>query len=233
MSTAQIREAYHQGFALRMTVGMRIQHVLFAVILTLLIITGLPLMFAGSGFGMTMVNLMGGFEVRGIIHRFAAVVLALQTMFYLGYLLCTHVGRMELGDRLFRPADFRPLFRGFDDDAYSGIGKYSLGQKLHFWLAGFVVVTMILSGLMLWFPTEAMNYVPQWFMHVVHIAHGYEGLLAFIVLVLWHLYAVHFSPRHFPMNPVWLTGRMPLEETRKYHPREFERIAKMVEDDER
>lgn len=225
----EIREAYQQGFAFRMTTAMRVLHILFAVELTLLIITGLPLMFAGSGFGLALVNLMGGFEVRGFIHRFAAVVLALQTIYYLGYLLFSRVGRVELGDRWFKGADFRPLFGG----SHAGIGKYSLGQKLHFWLAGIIVVTMIFSGLVLWFPTQAMSMFPPWLVHVFLIAHGYEGLLAFVVLVLWHLYAVHLSPRHFPMNPVWLTGRIPLEEAKEYHPLEYERIVKLVEKDER
>ena len=40
-----------------------------------------------------------------------------------------------------------------------------------------------------------------------------------------HLYDVHLSPRNFPMSSVWLSGKMPLEKTERYHRREYERLT--------
>ena len=36
-----------------------------------------------------------------------------------------------------------------------------------------------------------------------------EAWLAFLAIVVWHLYHTMFKPSVYPMNPAWLSGRMP------------------------
>ena len=181
--------------------------------------------------------LEGGFQARGLIHRTAAVVLSVLAAFHVGYLFLTRNGRREFGDRTFGIKDMRNVtalsrYKFGSAKERPRIGKFGPGQKLHFWIAGIVVLSMMITGYILWFPTSAMTVLPQWVMRIVLIAHGYEGLIAFVILVLWHLYDIHLSPRHFPMSMVWLTGLMSLDETKEYHPLEYERIEKLVRDHE-
>jgi len=44
---------------------------------------------------------------------------------------------------------------------------------------------------------------------VMLVIHYYEAWLAFLAILIWHMYATVFSPRVYPMNPSWLTGNMP------------------------
>ena len=42
--------------------------------------------------------------------------------------------------------------------------------------------------------------------------------LAFLAIVVWHLYGTLFKPGVYPMNPSWLTGKMPKEMYVEEHP---------------
>ena len=46
--------------------------------------------------------------------------------------------------------------------------------------------------------------------------HYYEAWLAFLAILIWHMYATVFNPKVYPMNPSWLTGKMP-EKAQELH----------------
>jgi cytochrome b subunit of formate dehydrogenase len=56
--------------------------------------------------------------------------------------------------------------------------------------------------------------------------HGYEAILAFLAIIVWHMYNVHFSPAVFPMSRVFLTGRISRKQMMEEHPLEYEEIQK-------
>jgi cytochrome b subunit of formate dehydrogenase len=85
---------------------------------------------------------------------------------------------------------------------------------------------MILSGLILWFPGAAAGIMPGWVIESAHFVHQGEGLLAILVIFTWHIYTVHFSPDFFPMNRVWLTGKVSREVMKKEYPLELARLDK-------
>ena len=69
-----------------------------------------------------------------------------------------------------------------------------------------------------------MRVLPKVVLDLTIIIHGYQGLLAFVILLFWHLYIVHLHPSVFPMNSAWLTGRVDEEWLRQEHPLEYERL---------
>jgi len=69
-----------------------------------------------------------------------------------------------------------------------------------------------------------MIFFPKIVLDLAIIIHGYQGLLAFAVLFLWHLYNVHLHPSVFPMNPSWITGKVSAEWLREEHPLEYEKL---------
>ena len=42
------------------------------------------------------------------------------------------------------------------------------------------------------------------------VVHFYEAILAGLAILIWHLYSTVFNPDVYPMNPSWLTGKMPV-----------------------
>ena len=87
-------------------------------------------------------------------------------------------------------------------------------------------VGQVLSGLALWFATEAMAVMPKWAFDLLAVLHGRESVVIFLVLFLWHLYDVHLRPEVFPMDWSWITGRISLADLQERHPLEYERLRK-------
>jgi formate dehydrogenase gamma subunit len=228
------KEALRQGFAYRMSLQLRLQHIFFALCVLVLAVTGLALYFSDTDFGRWLIAMEGGFENRGLIHRIAAVGLILSVVYHLAFSLFSKSGSADFRERIIGGRDFRRFFQAVryalnDREEPPAVGKFTLGQKVHYWLAGFLSVTMIVSGLALWNPTVGMMLLPQWLMSALLVLHGYEGLLTFIVVVVWHIYSVHLSPKNFPGSSAWISGRIPLEKAKQYHRAEYERLTAMRE----
>lgn len=228
---------FRQGWIERMTPQMRVQHIIFALCVTLLLVSGLALHFADNAVGQFLVMILGGFEMRGIVHRVAAIGLIGITLYHAWYNLFTKEGRKEFWQRLLERRDIDNAVQTIRFNlgkvpARPRIARYTPGQKLHYWIAGFFIITMMASGLILWNPTLAMSALPRPVVEILAVIHGSEGYLAFVILVLWHLYDVHLSPRNFPMSRVWLDGKMSVERARELHPLEHDRVKGMVQSDE-
>jgi hypothetical protein len=69
-----------------------------------------------------------------------------------------------------------------------------------------------------------MRHMPKLGIDVAAAIHGYEAALAFLAIIIWHLYSVIFSPDVWPMSKVWLTGEMTEEEVQQHHPLELEKL---------
>jgi formate dehydrogenase subunit gamma len=57
------------------------------------------------------------------------------------------------------------------------------------------------------------------------VAHSNEGLLAFLVVLIWHIYNAHLNPDVFPMDLSIFSGRISKERMMKEHPLEQARAA--------
>jgi hypothetical protein len=49
-------------------------------------------------------------------------------------------------------------------------------------------------------------------------------MMAFLIIVTWHIYNAVFSPEVFPLDTSIFTGRISVERMRHEHPIEYERI---------
>jgi hypothetical protein len=91
-------------------------------------------------------------------------------------------------------------------------------------------VTIIgVSGAMLWFPNITASFLPGWVFNVATIFHGEEALLAALFLFTVHFFNNHFRPDKFPLDVVMFTGSVPVEEFRREHALEYERLVKSGE----
>ena len=83
---------------------------------------------------------------------------------------------------------------------------------------------MVFTGLLLYYPVFFTSFLPGQLLPAAKVAHSNEGLMAFLVVLTWHLYNAHLAPGVFPFNPTIFTGRISREHLREHHPLEYERL---------
>lgn len=199
-----------------MPLFFRLQHLILMITVIVLALSGFTILFHRTGASEMLVAMEGGFEMRGLLHRSSAIVLVALMFYHLFYVLFTREGREEFKKLKLKKKDFADFsgvirFALRLGDVYPALDRYSYKEKFQYWGVNTGLMVMILSGLILWFETASMRIFPKWFLDIILIIHGYEGMIVFIILLLWHLYNVHFSPGNFPMSRVWITGKIDRE----------------------
>ncbi|NOR14581.1 MAG: hypothetical protein GQ544_02640 [Candidatus Aminicenantes bacterium] len=96
--------------------------------------------------------------------------------------------------------------------------RFSFVEKAEYWALLWGNVVMILTGILLWFDNFFVSFLPKGVLDVSLVIHFYEAILASLAILIWHLYATLFNPAVYPMNPSWLTGKMPRDMHKHEHP---------------
>jgi cytochrome b subunit of formate dehydrogenase len=240
----------HERNIVRMPLQQRLQHWILITTFTLLVLTGLPMIFDPSPLLKSILSRGDFFHLRGLVHRIAAVGMMGLCFYHLLYIILS-----ERGNR-----DFRALLPGMKDarDAVgtlawqSGIsralrltkggrafqerwaawlpaehpryGRYTFIEKFEYLALVWGTLLMVGSGLMLWFEEATMALFPRYVFDFVRVIHSYEAILAFLAIIVWHMYQVHLRPGAFPMNRTWLDGKTSLAEIEEEHPLEYEEL---------
>lgn len=210
----------------RWDVHQRIQHWIMMVSFSLLAVTGLLIKFAHSSFAQGLAKIFGSFEIMFTIHLVAAILMSVSALYHLGYLVLKASQRrlrFTMLPKLQDAKDIVASFRLYLGLSKSGprFAKYSYKEKVDYLAEYWGTPVMILSGLMIWFPGAAAAIFPNWVINSAHFVHQGEGLLAILVIFIWHLYSVHFTPEFFPMNSVWLDGKISREVMAREYPLEL------------
>ncbi len=217
------------GYVVRFTPKQRAEHFLTMAAFTLLCLTGLPQKFYTAGWAHSLVATFGGIDRTRALHRFCGIVLALSTVFHFAAALGAIAGRKA---RL----SMVPTRRDFEDAVgtlryYLGVSdrappfdRYDYRQKFEYWglVAGNVI--MVLTGFILYLPTLAARLVPGQFIPAAKVAHSNEGLMAFLVITIWHIYNAHLNPDVFPFDTSIFTGKISHERMLHEHPLELARM---------
>jgi cytochrome b subunit of formate dehydrogenase len=221
------------GLYVRMTLSERIQHLALLTSFFTLVITGFMLKFPDAWW-VNWIRTTGGetfFGLRGLLHRIAAVVMVTASLYHIYYAIFTQRGREFIRDILFRIQDFKDMIQQL---------KYNLGfskkkpkydrfnyiEKSEYWALVWGTAVMTLTGIALWYENQFMGWFSKLFVDVCTTVHYFEAWLAFLAIVVWHIYYVIFNPNSYPMNFAWLTGKITEEEMEEEHPLELERIKK-------
>ncbi len=199
-----------------------VQHFILALSFTVLVVTGFSLRFYDSWWSEMMFGWEGGYTFRGTVHRFAGVVLLLASVWHTIFLL-TARGRIFLKDMWPSFKDFKQFMQmnaynlGVSKD-HPQFARFSYVEKAEYWALVWGTVVMGITGLLLWFDNVAVNWMPKGVLDVMLVIHYYEAWLAFLAILIWHMYSTVFSPKVYPMNPSWLTGKMPESQFLAEHP---------------
>ena len=223
------RPAAVPGKVERMTLLFRVQHFMLTIVLLVLAVTGFALMYHENPVAQAIIRLEGGVQNRGIVHRIAAVLLMANLVYHVFYMLLTREGKQEFRDFIVTRGDVDDFLQSlrYNDGMttqYPRLGRYGYKEKFQYWGTAVGTALIAVTGFMLWAETFSMRFFPKFVLDLALIIHGYQGLLGFLLLFLWHLYNVHLHPSVFPMNPAWITGKVSAEWVRQEHPLEYEKL---------
>ncbi len=206
----------------RMSGGAVLQHGLLTLSFTLLVVTGFALRYPDFFLFHLLFAWDGGFVVRGIVHRAAAVLMVGACTWHVLYLR-TQPGKQFLRDMRFRRQDAKQfgemiLYNLDKRLAQPRFSRFSYVQKVEYWSVVWGSVIMTGTGVCLWFDNFATRFFSKGFLDVMLVIHFYEAILATLAIALWHMYATVFNPTVYPGNPAWLTGRVPKSWHAREHP---------------
>ncbi len=198
-----------------------------------LALTGLPLKYAQTGWGVWLSHLLGGPFTTGYLHRFFALITFTYFSMHLGYIArLVLLGRPGIfwgpDSMVPQPHDLTQMvqhvryFLGLG--ARPRFGRWAYWEKFDYFAVFWGIAIIGSSGLLLWFPTFFARVLPGWVFNVAIIIHSDEALLATGFIFTIHFFNGHLRPEKFPMDPVIFTGRVEETEFRRDHPEEFERL---------
>ena len=235
----EVPPALRQKHVQRFSPVWRIAHLIFALSLMTLTLTGMPLFYPDVAWAPAIMKLLGGPKVAGIIHRTAAVIFASVFFWHLVYMVI-RVGRNWRTFKLFGPDSMVPnlddlkgiiaMFKWF-----FGMGprpvfdRWTYWEKFDYWAPFWGVTIIGVSGLIMWLPGVFGNFLPGWVFNVAAIFHGEEAFLAVVFLFTVHFFNNHFRPDKFPVDVVMFTGTFPLDEFKKEHTVEYQRLVETGE----
>jgi hypothetical protein len=83
---------------------------------------------------------------------------------------------------------------------------------------------MVATGFVLLFPVVIGSLVPGQLIPAAQVAHSQEGLMAFLVVIVWHIYNAHLNPDVFPFDWSIFNGKISRHRMLEEHPLELARI---------
>ena len=225
----EVREVHvaHRLY-LRMTLNERLQHAVLVLSFTALVVTGFMLRYPEAWWVVGIRHISSrAFELRGLGHRLASVIMLASGGWHICYLAFTAPGR-----KLF--LDLLPRWRDVTDPW--AVLKYNLGlapdkpafgrfcyiEKAEYWAMAWGTMLMAATGAILWFDNTSIGYFTKLGFDIARTIHFYEAVLATLAIIVWHFYFVVFNPDVYPMNLAWLTGRMSEGEMCEEHPLQLE-----------
>jgi cytochrome b subunit of formate dehydrogenase len=205
----------------------RAQHLLMVLSFLVLAATGLPQKFIYANLPAldTLIDLMGGIESIRVVHRIAATVLMVVTVFHLLDVAYRVIVRRAAPTMLPRYQDLLDALQALRynlglAEARPRMDRYTWEEKVEYWSLVWGTIVMIVTGFMLWNPIATARLLPGESIPAAQVVHGGEALLAVLAVLVWHFYSVHL--RHF--NRSMFSGELSQHEMEAEHPLELERI---------
>ncbi len=224
----------------------RLLHVLVIISFLSLAITGMVIKFSEMKVFQIISAILGGYEVTGTIHRFAAIITFLYFFLHLWYLIKKLITRQSTFKRMFTGEDSLVPNKNDVKEFIQTVkwfwglgprpqyGRWTYWEKFDYFAVFWGIAVIGSTGLVLWFP-EFFTAIglPGWAINVATIIHNDEALLAAGFIFTVHFFNTHFRPDKFPMDTVIFTGGVPIEEFKEDRPREYKILLEKGELDKK
>ncbi len=216
-------------FLVRFSAAQRVEHFVTMIDFVGLVATGLPQKFYTARWAQWLINALGGIDAVRWIHRFFGVVLIIAVILHVATALRAVLSRrvgfvMAVNKRDFTDAvQTLRYYLGLEDHP-APFDRYDYKQKWEYWSLMIGNVIMILSGLTLMYPAVVARFGPGEIIPAAKVAHSNEGLMAFLVITIWHVFNAHLHPDVFPFDASIFTGKISRERMEHEHSLELARI---------
>ncbi len=228
--------ANKNSFIKRFGIGRIVEHQANALVFITLVVTGLSQRFHDYRVSHWIITSLGGVDAVRVVHRFTGLTFSILIVLHIAAGIYGVVKKRWSASMMININDFKNAIDNLK--YYFGIlphaalcDRYDYKQKFEYWgviAGGFL---MISTGLILWFPVGFAQLLPGEFIPAAKAAHSNEALLAFLVIVTWHIYNSIFSPEVFPLDTAIFTGLISRERMVHEHPLELARIENVPVDE--
>ncbi|HUO28297.1 MAG TPA: cytochrome b/b6 domain-containing protein [Bryobacteraceae bacterium] len=187
----------------------RVEHALLVISFMALVWTGFALKYPDQWWARPL--LLGGGNLRGVVHRIAAVVFMGVAVMHVISLIASRRLRRHWMELFPKAQDGREALANFSYNvglrtSPPGRSAHSYIEKAEYWAVVWGAIVMISTGVMLWGHNLMLALLPKSWLDVATSVHFFEALLATLAIIVWHFYTVIFDPDVYPMDTAWLTG---------------------------
>lgn len=218
------------AYVRRFSPRQRVEHALVMVTFIALAVTGFPQKFFDTAWARWTIDALGGIDRARLLHRWAGILFAVLAVVHVvaAVVLATWgrsgwsviPARKDFTDAIVTLRYYLGL-----SDRHAAFDRYDYRQKFEYWGLVLGGMVMIVTGFILYVPTAVTRILPGEVIPASKVAHSNEGLLAFLVVIIWHIYNAHLSPDVFPFDASIFTGRISRERMEKEHPLEYARLV--------
>jgi formate dehydrogenase subunit gamma len=222
-------EESHPRYWIRFSLRQRIEHFLVMALFLVLALTGFPQKFFDSAWAQWLIVHMGGIDRLRWLHRLAGISFAVVAAAHVAVIVIQAARKQIELSMIPNKKDFSDAivtlryYLGLSDQQ-ARFDRYEYRQKFEYWGLIFGGLIMISTGFLLYFPIFWTRFLPGEIIPAANVAHSSEGLLAFLIVIIWHIYNAHLNPDVFPFDTSIFTGRISEERIEKEHPLEYERL---------
>ncbi len=216
---------------LRMTLNERIQHLNLFINFTILVVTGFALKYPEAFWVSPIADAPAGMTIRGFLHRLCGVAILTLGGYHILYCAFTARGRGIIKDMIPGFKDAKDLWETLKNNLFLNrpakelkMSRFNFREKLEYLGLIWGTIVMTVTGFILWYEVQWLNYFPKWTYDVARAIHFYEAILATLTIIVWHFYSVIFNPDVYPMSWAWITGDLSEHEMKLEHGQELERI---------
>ncbi|MBF0420960.1 MAG: cytochrome c3 family protein [Magnetococcales bacterium] len=213
----------------------RLGHLTFALSIMTLAFTGMTVLYPDAFWAPWVARFLGGASVMAVVHRVAAVTFTL--VFFIHLVAVTYrifwvsrdtfrwFGPTSLVPNLQDLKDFIAMVRWFVGKGPRPVfDHWTYWEKFDYWAPFWGMFIIGTSGLILWFPKLAGEFLPGWIFNVATVIHGEEAFLAVVFIFSVHFFNCHFRPSKFPLDIMMFVGRMPVDEFKLERRAEYQRL---------
>jgi len=214
----------------RFSLRQRVEHSLVMSLFILLAVTGFPQKFSDASWARGALALMGGVEIARALHRFAGIAFALLSAVHMGTavaLVATGKSRPSMipGRKDFVDAIKTLRYYLGASEEQARFDRFDYRQKFEYWGLVMGGLLMVATGLVLYVPLVVTRFLPGVVIPIAKVAHSNEGLMAFLVVLTWHIYNAHLNPDVFPFDFTIFTGKISRHRMETEHPLELQRLT--------